>query len=964
MPCENYFGQFQTSPCTSEPFEIIGKKDSFIIKSEKNVYDTNTEKETKTVSSIGKPLFSEIHQGETIEIAQKTYGQQSVIEMDNNFDDKCSIQGDQSDESISSLQEFEKLELAISTQHKLSPQSNGSLLGRTFQNSKEVNDIPRFQTEYKQSEKECAEAEYSLVKEGSLKFLDNGSQERLENTESSDSEDYEKRISEIANIIWQAQTNIEQAYSDHDQSLLEHSGFAFGMPHYNKTGSSLSTESSLMEKTPSQKDDNDADSLDGNEQFNGQQLAFKVSATEITKQTLAPEKAAHSVVLPYDILGGITVNNNPAENCVSHLQTLSYALTQYDSGSLKEIGADVENVKFGSNHKPYLFLDQGNENYVAVDEDRDSLNDESDYSMQEDSLHEKMDAHAEEDSLHDDISTDIDSLAEEKADKDSLQEEKDLDQDSLHEEMELPDDYEDILIDNNKSSKEIDNKISWSQEHPPEEEYDKDSLKDEFVFGQDLNSNDNNIQDIKDSMISSTDSLEPSSYFAIHANCDLKTNSATSSSIVNKFLSSGEESTWVNRSDSSVTEVSLSYSVKNIPGITKTCQLSNKEQVENFHKEDQFHLVSHSLNQPIKITSYFSEGNDEHFLDTDTPQTLKKHAEFLGTGKLLETKEEIETVDEKRNSFAVCGIKMNLQYESQKSSTEQEDNVEGRFRSFLKQQTLEVGEKKKNIEKNQIVDETGNVVITRIRKTHLKAKPQINKKICESSNAEEKTKEFFENFDSLQHTIEDENYYEKADEDGNVVCATQKFVKPEIHKATLSNLDAEKQMEDFTKRWSEYHDDELMTKISHSERLQIHTCESYIAHDSSGGDHCSTQMESYPTQPSQSTPTLSNIHATFPLYNMLEPDNSSSKDVREWTSEREQERQHEIENDNGGSHWTAQSTAGMRSLTTHVITTTGTNCQQYRLTDTSVQHGDRDEQKYDNPTQEVLSQFMTDDGNQ
>ncbi|XP_076361987.1 uncharacterized protein LOC143252947 isoform X19 [Tachypleus tridentatus] len=1027
-------------------------------------------------------------------------------------DRKYTSKSEQDDKSVLSLQEFEKLELDVTIGQKSSLGLGDLVFDKTvLSKSEEVDDISLCsQTEFEQLEKECEEVGHEPTKEDFSKPFEIKEsyhvQEITEDAASSESDDYEKRMSEIDEIIRQAQTNVEQFHSDHDQSLSESTGFTVKLQKYTGALSSESTESSLMEKTSSQKDDHDIDSLNGNEILE-RQASVEGYILETNEESIIHELETRPALL-HHITVGRTVSGHSAESCDSQPRSSTSTVTQYDIESLREREAELEETEAVGDLKSRFFTDQRVEKYKTLVEHKDFMHEESDHFFCEDSIYEKKEIHAEESSLLSDKSADVDSLLEERADKDSLQEERDVDQDSLHEEMDLPDDQEDVLPGAQKASKQVIIKSSWHQRHLSDDECDKDSLKDEYLAGQDTSSSGKDGKDSGgkgDCMISSTDSLEPSSSTATHATYQFETDSVMSSS-VNSVHTSGEESTMVSSTDTIEPEVVLSYSVGDMTEAAEShlifsrnqveSQLQLKSEIRSLVKDADKNyktIISQSMTQPSQLVICLSEEGTKPHMSHDGEQMLGKDAEMLSAGELSENyeieakdesknqvvihpveeyivcpekldstvseadvkeqlkdfiekqasgvtysnepqkdhsvdekgnlyitkmvkqhlksepqvmnyldeetpepsvasyvkksfeaekniavieelserKEENEimdargnqviihhnkddihqanhniadservvekhvkdcipkqtididygddeveghhSVDEKENVVITKTVKDPLKYESQgpediiachlvthiddknlesgstsdaveafetekdvsitfkdktresvgeikttdvkrnisyKPTISNTDNIEERLKELLKKQTLGVGKDQEEVEEHQKVDEKGNVIITRTVKRHVTSEPQIHKKTFIGPDAEKQTKEFFQSFDSLKPT-EDEDHYEGVDEEGNMIRVTQKFVvKPEIHTVTFTGPDAHKQMEYFMKTWNESQDDEKDSNDAYCHRVKVYT------NDPSGEGEKTHSFEAEP-QYTQSQPVYS-----------------------------------------------------------------------------------------------------------
>ncbi|XP_023241771.1 uncharacterized protein LOC111640004 isoform X2 [Centruroides sculpturatus] len=386
--------------------------------------------------------------------------------------------GEHDDSSMSSLQEFERLEAEIATGRKLSQGSVDSLNGRpSISKSGEHDDVSMNSlTEFERLERECAEAEriesvareeaarLSEIEEGHESQASETSQETLsgpEDMDSIDSDDYEKRLSEIDEIIRQAQTNVE---SFQVEPMPKQSLKSIRKTEIKSLSESLEKDIRPIDQIPSPTPkEQDSDSLDGN---------------------------LNNIVL-------MQKETKELDICVKELTPAKSSLT-------------VE----------------------SHDANEDSLNEDQDNSLEHDSLHEVKDH--EQDSLKEDKTGDVDSLQEDQKIlmQDSLYEEKDLDEDSLRESLELPKDELDV---SQLSDKGIDTV-----------EFD-DSLHEECIASTKYLEHEPKFIP---SLISSTDSLEPSSSTAAtHATYQFETDSIMSSSL-NSIQTSGEETLMASSTDS------------------------------------------------------------------------------------------------------------------------------------------------------------------------------------------------------------------------------------------------------------------------------------------------------------------------------------------------------------------------------------------------------------------------------
>ncbi|XP_067131476.1 ankyrin-2-like isoform X17 [Centruroides vittatus] len=594
--------------------------------------------------------------------------------------------GEHDDSSMSSLQEFERLEAEIATGRKLSQGSVDSLNGRpSISKSGEHDDVSMNSlTEFERLERECAEAEriesvareeaarLSEIEEGHESQASETSQETLsgpEDMDSIDSDDYEKRLSEIDEIIRQAQTNVE---SFQVEPMPKQSLKSIRKTEIKSLSESLEKDIRPIDQIPSPTPkEQDSDSLDGN---------------------------LNNIVL-------MQKETKELDICITELTPAKSSLT-------------VE----------------------SHDANEDSLNEDQDNSLEHDSLHEVKDH--EQDSLKEDKTGDVDSLQEDQKIlmQDSLYEEKDLDEDSLRESLELPKDELDV---SQLSDKGIDTV-----------EFD-DSLHEECIASSKYLEHEPKFIP---SLISSTDSLEPSSSTAAtHATYQFETDSIMSSSL-NSIQTSGEETLMASSTDSldpnrmmqayrnvvdsqlrrdtqdmyldyegnvqSAPDQTKSYMDKEgnihpVSEIVKKLDVTNQTCVLNVSEEDQNIIDSIEESKTIKSLKDDTTSSKEYVsLDTTRIQSNVVTKDL----SLTLTKDDVqdEEIDEEGNIIEK-GKSPDVMHDSDEDDKDQtsisEDSlqkqVEDRFSDTKVISSRKGGEQ---VEEIKTVDELGNIrIIRRIR---------------------------------------------------------------------------------------------------------------------------------------------------------------------------------------------------------------------------------------------------------
>ncbi|KAH8019418.1 hypothetical protein HPB51_019391 [Rhipicephalus microplus] len=224
-----------------------------------------------------------------------------------------------------------------------------------------------------------------------------------------------------------------------------------------------------------------------------------------------------------------------------------------------------------------------------------------------------------------------------------------------------------------------------------------------------------------DALVSSTDSLEPSSSANTHATYQCDTDSMMSS------LNSADESTMVSSTDT-LDHEALHFATSGKP----------------------LHLES-SLQMEGDIT-------EEHldYVTTDHSHNKRKPA--------VEGKSA--------------------------------DDIEERFREcLLRSATSPVDEEQ--VEERQMIDEKGNLIVTRTVKRHVTSEPRLHAQTFAGPDAEQRSRDFVASFSSIEPSSEKDEC-EGFDAAGNTIRVTQHvLVRPIVKTVTFSGPDAQLQMQEY-----------------------------------------------------------------------------------------------------------------------------------------------------------------------
>lgn len=674
--------------------------------------------------------------------------------------------------SMSSLQEFERLEAEIVSGRKSSVGSLDSLNGKQLiSKSGDHDDVSMSSlTEFERIEKECTEGDK----------IDPSMQESI--TQLSEIEEgHESQASEAS------QENKSDVGREEDISIAD---------DYNNQ---LENIEEIILEVESKKTD---------------ELPFQI----MIKQTQKTEQMGHVV--------DITSKEKQIDNKISDISkekvTKTSTVTQVTKISSWTTSKSLESSSLGDARDD---LDQDSlRDELSLKPD--SLIDDTKLDFQ-DSLHEER--FDEADSLQENIDEMRDSLFEERHIEDDSLHEMDImpDESSLSLEGSLPaiasldsskaDEPIKLKITNLRDIKDIQPEIILGSETETFQVRQTQINISDFPRGADI-------------MQSSTDSLEQSS--SALAAFQIESESLMSSSL-NSAITSGEDYTMVSSSDTIEPEGRITYRYEDIPvdDIEMLVRSGHRVIVDSegniqAHYEDKpcieteeirntalgFHKDITEIKLPpttaVQVHSALTtveyvngrQDQDKHFHHTSGEEDYESY-ESSHFDPDVEV-EEIQTTDEFGNTKIIRKIKKVSH--TQFSSSSSPKNVEEQLKEFLREHTAgdKAGTAEEEIEEQKTTDEKGNVVVTRTVKRHIHTEPEIHSKTFTGPTADQQSKKFVETFQTLDPT-EDVSEYEKVDEQGNVVRVTEKFViTPKVHTVSFSGPDAHKQMEDYMKQWT------------------------------------------------------------------------------------------------------------------------------------------------------------------
>ncbi|XP_054717551.1 ankyrin-2-like [Uloborus diversus] len=166
--------------------------------------------------------------------------------------------------------------------------------------------------------------------------------------------------------------------------------------------------------------------------------------------------------------------------------------------------------------------------------------------------------------------------------------------------------------------------------------------------------------------------------------------------------------------------------------------------------------------------------------------------------------EEVHTTDEFGNPKVIRKVKRFVHTKTQFSSSSSPKDVEEKLKEFLREhaagESAGIGEEE--VKEEKTIDAKGNVVLIRTVQQQMLSEPQVHSKTFTGPDADTLSQDFVETFKTLDPT-ENVCEYEKIDDEGNVVRVTQQVViKPEVHSISFSGPNARQQMEDYMKQWT------------------------------------------------------------------------------------------------------------------------------------------------------------------
>ncbi|UYV83171.1 hypothetical protein LAZ67_23000053 [Cordylochernes scorpioides] len=265
--------------------------------------------------------------------------------------------GEHDDMSVSSLQEFERLEAELaSSGSKLSQGSADSSdrLGMPTKSGEHDDVSVNSLNEFEKLEKECLDTDsatkepapqLSEIEEGHESQDSEASQCTVKGDEGEDSDnsdDYEKRMTEIDEIIRQAQTNVELFHEDSPQPKDP------SQVHFIKKAlsSSDSTDSSILDKTPPAKKVQEKRKLPEE----SESLKDDLKESSPSKRHVIASRSGHSF-----------------ESIESLPRSSTSTVTQFDVESLKEREAELEDYETFLQESKHLVNGSHDKDIVPAD---------------------------------------------------------------------------------------------------------------------------------------------------------------------------------------------------------------------------------------------------------------------------------------------------------------------------------------------------------------------------------------------------------------------------------------------------------------------------------------------------------------------------------------------------------------------------------------------------------------------
>lgn len=752
--------------------------------------------------------------------------------------------GENDDVSVSSLQEFEKLETELARgDRRLSSDSQESLNGRRSHGRSGQGDDASVTSlqEFERLEKECADADkierMAQEEAARLSEIEEGHESQASEAESqetlsdqgpgddSDSDDYEKRMFEIDEIIKQAQSNVElfETEKSHDRETkpLEKDSDKSKIDSAS-VESGEGTESSLVDKTPSPKDGDDDDDDDGgdgdDDSLSEKEDEKGVRSTDMHALQQYDQSSYLKDLVPHDgdgIAGGTGVDSR--------------------SSFLEESSTYDGHRSYEGHPYPQQEYTVGGSTEFQQDHDHDSLNGD-------DRSGPAKDGDGDADSLQGNNGY--------QGGKD------DCDSDSLKDDGESP-------------------AGEFHKSRTAHGEFDRDSLcggtggggREMKVTG----------KGVGDAMVSSTDSLEPSSSTATHATYQYETDSIMSSSFTS-MQTSGEESTMVSSTD--------------------TMELEQKNSVVHTQyspPDSRFEDSKHFLDQESLKCYMDMEGNvqtDLQFATLTTTESgfVDSSAMFTDTeGNLQESFQSFssdKSDDTRKDPFVRTVHRSVIMEPDVRTVTFAGPDADTKIEGFISK--FQPGDDIMEVETS---DELGNVHVTRAVQRRIIVQPRVTTISFAGPAAEQEIQEYlnqttsseFAEFSSAFEDMSDKmgkdkheqeaeekeietETFETTDEFGTVRRVIRRKITshPDVRTISFSGRDAQKEMEDFMKSSIPGFDpgsvtEEMITQDEHGNTVKVvkHTITT-----TDSGKSAETFMTSESTSPLKSV-TKTTTTASF-----------------------------------------------------------------------------------------------------
>ncbi|XP_035221505.1 titin-like [Stegodyphus dumicola] len=694
------------------------------------------------------------------------------------------------DLSMSSLQEFERIEAEIVSGRKSSIGSLDSLNGKPpVSKSGEHDDVSMSSlTEFERLERECTESEK----------IDPAMQESI--------------------------TQLSEIEEGHESQASETS-------QENKSDVGKEEDLSIVEDYSNQLESIEEIMLEAKDQLPFQYLIKKTQIIDKSYEGKAEEQTTEDESLSIDVQSADTKIKDRIHSSNVEVRTM------YKTSETTYLVPSGETQD-----------DDFNKNVRDDDLDQDSLHDDQDslqqmLSLKPDSLTEDI-KHEFQDSLREEKFDDADSLQGEIPDemRDSLLEERHIEDDSLRDMDILPDESSlslessiaaVISHDSSKTDDRVKVKDQTGEVHEVTKRSSLGSALESFLTTEKAEVIVSHLPK-GDLMLSSTDSLEQSSSAAAF---HLETDTAMSSSLNSAITS--EDYTMISSTDTLEQEGRITFRYEDIPVDELEVIIRDGRQVivdseGNIQAQyDAKHYIGAEDN--VNNTLSFSS-KDLSTVEHPSTSTVQVHSavttvSYIGEPQKFQSHkifhsaadqgtsdseyesshfdpdvevEEIHTTDEFGNPKVIKKIRRVIQTKNQYSSSSSSQNVEEKLKEFLREHSAgeSAGCGEEEIKEERTIDDKGNVVLIRTVQQQILSEPQVHSRTFRGPDADTHSREFIETFQQLDPT-ENVCEYEKIDEQCNVVRVTQQVVvKPEMHTVSFSGPDAHKQMEEYMKQWT------------------------------------------------------------------------------------------------------------------------------------------------------------------